>query len=186
MNKSMGGLSVAESEVVRPHQDNGLEATEVAVEDDVRLEVPEAFIVHDEASANWVVNKVIEARARAVRAAEWCERIQRRSKAEENHLLFRFEGQLRQWLAGEIDRHRGRRKSVCLPSATVGYRVQKALLVIDDEQAVLTWARATCPSAVAVCERVSKSVFNEYVLKTGEMPPTGAHVEPERERFYIR
>ena len=59
-------------------------------------------------------------------------------------------------------------------------------LVVDDEQAVLAWAREHHPEMVAVVERLSKTALNEHVGRTGEVPDAGVHVEPERERFYVR
>ena len=59
-------------------------------------------------------------------------------------------------------------------------------LVIDNERTVLLWAKLNCPSAIAVVEKLSKSVLDEQMEKTGVVPEEGIHVEPERQKFFIR
>src|SRR4051794_28964779 len=92
------------------------------VQEEIAGATPEAFSVHDAESANWLVSRIAECRSRAVRAAEWADRIASRSRHEEHHLLFRFEAQLRAWAHSELAKLRGRRKSIPLPGGTIGFR----------------------------------------------------------------
>jgi len=148
--------------------------------------VPESFRVHDDASANWVVRQIIERRAYSQRCAEWCEKEQARAKHEEDFFLFRYGQQLREFAQAKIAAAGGRRKTVNLPAGAVGFRSEKSKLVIDDEALVIKWARTNLPNAVTVVEHLSKSELNEHLDHTGELPGAGAHVEPARERFYIK
>ncbi len=170
------------------HQ-NCLERVEAAKpETDVEIlrSVPTGFCIDSAERANWFVRKVFEARKYAERVKMWAEQEQRRAAREEQTLMFLFGRQLEAWTSSELERLANKRKSVALPSGTVGFRTVRPKLIVDDEQAVLVWPRRSCRAAVVVVERVSKSVLDEHVATTGELPDAGAHVEAEAERFYIR
>jgi hypothetical protein len=68
----------------------------------------------------------------------------------------------------------------------LSYRRVNPRLVVDDEVAVLNWAREHLPQAVVSTERLSKSALDEAMRTTGIIPSEGAHVVPEARRFYIR
>ncbi|MEX2673456.1 MAG: host-nuclease inhibitor Gam family protein [Phycisphaeraceae bacterium] len=148
--------------------------------------LPHEFHVHDAGSASWLVRRVVEAREYAKRVRDWAEREQRRAGQEEEFLLFRYGKQLEYWAAGEIERQRGKRRSIGLPGGTVGFRKVGALLVIEDEAAVLAWARRHLVEAVVVTEKVSKSTLNEHLKETGELPPVGIRITEPFDRFYIK
>ena len=84
-------------------------------------QVPESFCVRDVATAAWVVRKVVEARAYAARVREWAAAELRRAQREE---VF-YGHQLEQWARREVEAASGRRKSVNLPSGTVGFRLNR-------------------------------------------------------------
>jgi hypothetical protein len=163
-------------------------ATPLDAEVDVEVlkAVPKAFAIDCEEHANWLVRRIIMARAYASRVKQYAEQELRRAEREEQTLLFLFGRQIEAWAQSEIAQFKGRRKSLALPAGTVGFRKIAAKLVIDDEKVVLVWAKENCPSAVVVIEKLSKSVIDEQMRATGVVPDAGAHVEPEAERFYIR
>jgi Bacteriophage Mu Gam like protein len=97
-----------------------------------------------------------------------------------------FGDQLRDWVTAKLARMRGRRKSLALPAGQVGFRGLPARLVVDDEARVIEWAKTNLPDAVEMVEKLSKSQLKQRFDQTGEIPPEGAHVEPEVESFYIR
>lgn len=146
--------------------------------------VPEQFCVKDAASASWVAKKINEARAYAKRVAAWADREVRRAERDEQFLLMRYGQQLQDFAAREIARLRGRRRSVCLPGGTLGFRKVGPTLLFDDPEAVLKWARQSCPTAVITRQTVSKSTVNQHVEATGELPD-GSRVEESRDRFYV-
>jgi hypothetical protein len=152
----------------------------------VDLEVPSSFSVHDDDSANWVIKKIVESREYAKRCAIWCECEQARAKREEEFFVFRFGQQLLDYTRLKIASAGGRRKSVSLPAGTIGFRTEPEKLVMDDEQAVIAWAKQHNPALVTTIEKLSKSALNEHLEKTGEIPDAGAHLEPAREKFYVR
>lgn len=155
---------------------------------DEHVEMPtidEAFDVHDEASANWVVRRIVEARQYAERVKAWADGELRRARREEEFFLFRYGIQLQEWLRSEMARRDDRRKSLCLPAGTLGFRVSPRGSEITNEQELLVWCRTVLPSAVKVRESVSKQVILEYVEQTGEVPD-GFEITAGTEVFYIK
>jgi len=55
-----------------------------------RPEVPSTFAVTDAASANWVIRKIVEARAYAARVRHWSALEIRRAEREEQFFIRRF------------------------------------------------------------------------------------------------
>lgn len=149
-------------------------------------EVPATFMVVDDGSANWLIKKINECRAYARRCADWAEREQRRAQHEEEFFWARYGAQLRAYIQRKIAEQGGRRKSVSLPAGTAGFRKEAAKIVIDDELAVLAWAKACQPALITVVEKLSKSALNAHVESTGELPDQGVHVELEHEKFYVK
>lgn len=156
------------------------------VDIEVLKSVPKAFCIEDERTANWLVRKIIAAREYAERVKLWSEQECRRAQREEMTLFFLFGRQAEAWAKGEIEKQKGKRKSIPLPAGVIGFRTVNACLQVDDEQAVLRWASEHCPSAVVVVKKLSRTELKGHFEKTGEVPPEGAHVEPRKETFFIR
>jgi hypothetical protein len=165
--------------------DIGDESATGAVDDarDLPL-VHDGFQVVDAASASWVVRRVNEARAYSNRVQAWADREVRRAKRDEDHLLLRYGQQLQDYAAREIAKLRGRRRSVCLPGGTLGFRRVGPTLDNDDPDALIAWAKTHCADAVVLSEKLAKSAINRHVESTGEIPD-GAHIDVGRDKFYI-
>jgi phage host-nuclease inhibitor protein Gam len=148
-------------------------------------DVPEQFVVQDSESANWVIRKINEARAYRKAVASYAAREMKRAEREEEFFLFRFERQLRDWAASEVAKLKGRRKTINLPAGSLSFRHAGPSLVIDDDQAVIEWARISCPRAVQISERLSRSIVKEHFAATGELAERGVHVDPAREVFRV-
>lgn len=148
--------------------------------------IPERFHVHDEVSANWVVRQIAERRAYAKRCVEWCEREQARAKHEEDFFLYRFGEQLKGYVRQTLAEQGGRRKSVALPGGTIGFRSVPSHLVVMNEEAVISWAKAHKPDLVKTTEAISRSGLSDHFHATGEMPDTGVQIEPAREKFFVK
>jgi len=144
------------------------------------------FTVHDDATANWLIKKIVECRNYAKRCDDWCAREKNRARRDEEFFLFKYGPQLREYARQKITERNNRCKSVNLPAGTVGFRRENAKLVVDDDDLVLAWAKEHAPELVTIVEKVSKSALNEHVESTGEMPDRGAHMEPECERFFVK
>jgi len=147
---------------------------------------PPVFQIDSAEKANWLIRRLVECRTYAERARAFSERECRRAEREEQMLMARFARQLEEWLAEELRRRGGRRKSLALPAGTVGIRRVGPKLVIENKEAVLRWAKTHVPDAVVVTERLLKSRLNEVMEATGLIPEEGAHVEPSQERLFVR
>lgn len=171
--------------------------------------VPQGFTIHDASSASWVVRKVVEARAYADRVRAWGAAEVRRAENEERYFMQRFGGQLEGWAREYLQSSGSRRRSIPLPSGTVGFRGAAARLVMADEAVVLDWCRRHLPDAVAIeidvkgaaatvlrtwlrdhctsattVERVLKCVLDKHFQKTGECP-AGAECATG-EKFFVK
>ncbi|MGN6726123.1 MAG: hypothetical protein ACTHLZ_09410 [Tepidisphaeraceae bacterium] len=153
------------------------------------------FSISDESSANWIVRRIVEARAYARRVETWAAIEIQRSTSDERRFLHRFGPQLETWLRQEITAHHLRRKSIALPAGQLGLRkAPNRLDVIDPNQAT-TWARQNLPASVRITvsasgeeaialrawcesnainaivnESVSKTDLNHHLRSSGELP----------------
>ena len=152
----------------------------------VLREVPEHFEVKDEGTANWLCRKIQESRAYADQVRIWADREAARAAREEKVLMFLFGRQLERWARDRIMLAKGKKKSINLPAATIGFRTTTPRLIIDNEHSVLNWAKEHAPGAVQTIEKVLKSVLDDHFKSTGEVPEEGVHVEPAIERFFVR
>ncbi len=161
----------------------------IAEGDTAHFDVPDQpdnnFNVSDQVSANWVVRRIIAARAYADHVKQWAEGELRRAEREEQFFWLRFGAQLKNWTANELSRQKTQRKSIKLPAGMLGFRNIAPKLVVLDERTLLTWARRELPEAIKVTETISKTSLNEHFDKTGEIP-SGVKVEDAKEQFYVR
>jgi phage host-nuclease inhibitor protein Gam len=145
-----------------------------------------AFCIDSPERANWLVRRVLETRAYAVRVRTWAEHEQNRAERDEARMMYLFGRQLQDWATRELASRPGRRKSINLPSGIIGFRQTAMQIRIDNQDAVMAWAREMLPEAIIVKESLSKAAINEHFAATGEIPDAGITVEPSREKFYIR
>ena len=148
--------------------------------------VPQRFSVQDESSANWLLRRVLASRDYGEKVKAFAQQELRRAEREERTLLFLFGRQLQAWTKGELQKLNGRRKSLALPAGILSFKTVPASLQIDDEQAVLAWAKKHLPAAVLTVEKLSRSILSDHFKHSGEVPDCGAHVEPERQSFSIK
>ncbi len=144
---------------------------------------PDTFTVDDSASANWLVRKIVEARAYAKRVKLWADVEVKRAQNEEQFFIQRYGRQLEAWARNELTA--ARRKCVKLPAGTVGYRTEPPKLDVMDEEKLIAWCRKTLPDALRVETHVLKSLVKEHVKETGECPD-GVDIGGGQQRFYIK
>lgn len=171
----------AEDDTVDPSH-----ARDPADADPAEFDVATGFAVNDDRTANWVVWRIVAARVRAQRAAAFASAETRRAEREERFFLARYGPQLERFARKTLAESRARIRTVRLPAGSLCFRNQPPRVVIDDEAAVLAWARTHAPTLVRVVASVSRSGLNEHVKTTGELPDRGAHIEGPLERFHVR
>ncbi|HEV7298055.1 MAG TPA: hypothetical protein VGN72_01730 [Tepidisphaeraceae bacterium] len=172
--------------------------------------VDDAFRVVDEATASWVVRKIVECRAYAARARDWAERELRRAERDEQWLLRRFGAELEGWLRDELGRRGGRARSVPLPAGTVGLRRQPGRLEVIDEPSLVAWCERHLREALRVTvdaegdvaaelarwqrarqedarvrKQVMREALNRHVAELGEVPD-GVTVSSAEDRLYVK
>lgn len=179
-------------------------------EEHIRATIPDAFSIHDESSASWLVRKVVELRHYAHRVREWADRELRNASRDEEWLLRRFGPELEAWLRAELDRRGGRRRSVALAAGTVGLRLQPPRVNVVDETLVGTWCLRNLPEAIRVTvdaegkaglqlaqwsaeheesTRVTRKLMREpiarHVAESGELPE-GVELLDAVDRLYVK
>jgi hypothetical protein len=182
MTNSSNTFSVEENPATAPDE---LAPTELLV--DAPIQAPtEPFTIDTESKANWLVRKIIELRLYRDRVDEWADREKARTIHDENFLMMRYGAQLQSWALAQIDAFKGRRKSLCLPAGTVGFRHQAPRLVVTDSAKVIAWAREHCPTAVQLTEKLILTPLHEHLAQSGEVPAEGAEIQPAKEVFFVR
>jgi hypothetical protein len=172
--------------------------------------VDDAFHVVDEATASWVVRKIVECRSYAARVRDWAERELHRAERDERWFLRRFGPELEGWLREELRRRGGRARSVPLPAGTVGLRRQAGRLDVVDEATLVAWCERHLCEALRVTvdaegdaaaelarwqrareedarvrKQVMREVLNRHVAEVGEVPD-GVTVASAEDRLYVK
>ena len=153
--------------------------------DECEDQLPQRFEVNDDPSANWVVKRIVAARAYGKRIKHWAETEQRRARREEAFFLNRFGLELDRWLRRKLAERGGKAKSFNLPAGRVGVRHIGPKIEVINEDAVLAWAREHCPEAIKQTESLLKTPLTEHVEATGELP-AGTILKQERDEIYVR
>lgn len=138
--------------------------------------VPAKYSVTDAASANWLVRRIVETRSYADRVRAWAVMEVRRAEREEQFFLHQYGRQLEQWTRTEIETLGGRRRSICLPRGTVGFRRSRARLLICNEAELLRW----CHSHLVDALPPSKGTTRLHEGKHLQSPGTGQGVGGSR------
>ena len=149
-------------------------------------DVPAEFQIDSDDAANWVVRKIVAARAYARRCEDWCERETARAQREEQFFMWRYGQQLIDWVTRRIGEQGGRRKSVYFPAGVAGFRREPEKLTVENEQDVIEWAKANDLKITSTIERLNKSDLNAHVKATGELPDRGVRLEASREKFFVK
>lgn len=157
--------------------------TAIAAPVSAELDPPETFALNDAASANWLVRKIVEARAYAKHVKAWADAEVKRAEQEESFFLQRYGHQLEAWARQQVVQ--GRRRSVKLPAGTVGFRTEPPKLEVVDEGKLIGWCRRALPAALRIETHVLKSLVKDHVAHTGECPD-GAEVGGGGQRFYVK
>lgn len=212
----MNGTQIKPGELRHRLRSAGLPVTDVAdleMNDDGPIQpsdLPEPFNIHDEATANWLVRKIAECRAYAMRVSAWAAAETRRAKREDQFFWHHYGAQLESWATAEVRKLKRGRKSVNLPAGTVGFRSERPKLVITDEKLLIDWCRRNLPEALNLIveasgltaaslqewqqlhcpdahatEEIAKSLVNEHAQNSGEVPD-GTEWLPGGDKFYVK
>lgn len=158
--------------------------------------VPEGFYPDTAEKADWVLEKIADAKARASRIRENAEKMAKQAETEATFFEWKFGMALREFARKELET--SRRKSLTLYHGSLGFRTTPARVSLAPEKPqealAVAWAKENLPEAVAVQERLNRAAFDDLVesteagvvfVTTGEVLPW-AQAVPAEEKFYIK
>jgi phage host-nuclease inhibitor protein Gam len=145
---------------------------------------PERFHIHDEATADWAVDKLVS-------MDEKLERLERQYKAAKAAIVRdkdaferRFLSEIRAWAEGQLT---GKTKTLHLLSGSISFRSVKGGPRIADSREVEAWAHENLPEAIieTVTHKVDAQAVKDHVKAWGEIPP-GVEIVDDRQEIYIK
>lgn len=177
----LAALEQSEFEGYAPCPDNDApEAPETLCEAPTGENGPSDTFTPDTADkVDWVLGKIADARARALRVRENAERIARQHEAEAEGMEWRFGVALQAFARQETEG--SRRRSVRLLNGVVGFRTRPASVTITNEPEARAWVEANLPQAL----RLDVRALSARLLQTGEAVD-GTQLVPAQETFYIK
>jgi hypothetical protein len=156
---------------------------------------PEGFVIDTEEKAAWAVDKIVSLRAAAERLVAQFERNSTRLERE----LARLEEFFVPMLKAFYDAHPpSKGKTLHLATGDLAKKKEAARFSVEDEKAVVEWARKALPAdlALLVAERLeagreafeiaeAKKLARDHHKKTKEIVP-GTAITPESESFHVK
>jgi hypothetical protein len=182
-------MQTASTEEVPPPSSDGLEwigeyLVDVTTGEIVRMREPSGFSVHDRATAEWVLERRLEAqmeltavqRRREV-ILENLSTMERQAQHRLDWLDARFRDELEAFARKELEGKKSR--SWLSPFGRLSFRKVKAQLVVDNEAEAIEWGERQMPQTVKVTKKFLVSQVE------GDAIPAGCHVAPARESFRV-
>lgn len=154
-------------------------------EDDAPAEglMPEAtpFVPDTAEKVDWVLGRIADHRARAVRIRENAELMAKEADRQAADMEWHYGPALQAFLREQVSG--GKKKSLRLFHGVLGYRTKPAGITVGDEGAAIAWAKTYLPDAVV--ERLDKKALADTLLADGEVHDF-ATLHPAEEVFYIK
>jgi phage host-nuclease inhibitor protein Gam len=142
----------------------------------------EAFIVNDDAKADWAMRKLASIRRKqadnkviydreVLRVAEWLEKVNTDLERDAEW----FESNLKPYALTE--RYNGR-KSVVLPHGTIKTTAGRPKIEIENELEFLAWAETSQPELIRVKKEIDKKILNTLLTDSGDVISTQGEIVP--------
>ena len=154
------------------------------VDDYEIIEAPlrEAFIVDDDAKADWAMRKLASLRRKqadnktiydreVLRVAEWLEKVNTDLERDAEW----FESNLKPYALTE--RYNGR-KSLVLPHGTIKTTAGRPKIEIENELEFLAWAETSQPELIRIKKEIDKKVLNTLLTDSGDVISTQGEIVP--------
>jgi len=148
------------------------------------IEAPlrEAFIVNDDAKADWAMRKLASLRRKqadnkaiyereVLRVAEWLEKVNTDLERDAEW----FESNLKPYALTE--RYNGR-KSVVLPHGTIKTTAGRPKIEIENELEFVAWAETSQPELIRIKKEIDKKVLNTLLTDSGDVISTQGEIVP--------
>lgn len=144
--------------------------------------VREAFIVDDDAKADWAMRKLAFIRRKqeenkniheqeVKRVTEWLQTVNTALERDAEY----FEAILKPYAL--LQRSEGR-KSVILPHGTIKTVAGRAKVEIESEEKLLAWAEASYPAVIRIKKDIDKRVLNELITEDNRVISTDGEIIP--------
>lgn len=183
-----------------------IDADEKAFFESIGANMPEGEQLSDvDARIDWLLEQIAErqdqiehVKAVARRRIDMIRSWQEDETAKVGREIEWLEGQIRLNAPKTVDDLQAlygtRKKSISLPSGTVGFRSSADTVEVEDEEKALAWAETACPDAIKVKRSVLKTPIKALlaeggVLTTGEKcdpDENGLRFVPGEESFYVK
>lgn len=144
----------------------------------------EPFRVRDQDSAEWVLERILEAESEAdalgrrkALIVDNLDRMQREHTRRAEFFRERFGPQLEEWARGQLNGKKAR--TLRTPYGSLAFRKKAARLVIEDEEQAIADCLDNAPDAVKTTYRLLVSMLPAGVV------PKGCRVEPGGDSFRI-
>lgn len=154
------------------------------------LEVKNQFAVVDEASANWVLEKMLDEQLEIEKLqsklAAVTEQLKKQISQHQRRLdglHFRFDAELSAFAKAQIEG--GKRKSLTLDFGTLSFRKVKGGLKVKDPEFALLWAKTYAPNAIETKESFKVSWLTSDQVIKAETDLSAFEVKEEEDRFYV-
>jgi hypothetical protein len=142
----------------------------------------EAFIVNDDAKADWAMRKLASIRRKqgdnkaiydreVLRVAEWLEKVNTDLERDADW----FESNLKPYALTE--RYNGR-KSLVLPHGTIKTTAGRPKIEIENELEFLAWAETSQPELIRIKKEIDKKVLNTLLTDSGDVISTQGEIVP--------
>ena len=142
----------------------------------------EAFIVNDDAKADWAMRKLASLRRKqtdnkaiydreVLRVAEWLEKVNTDLERDAEW----FESNLKPYALTE--RFNGR-KSLVLPHGTIKTTAGRPKIEIENELEFLAWAETSQPELIRIKKEIDKKVLNTLLTDSGDVISTQGEIVP--------
>jgi hypothetical protein len=142
----------------------------------------EAFIVNDDAKADWAMRKLASLRRKqsdnkaiydreVLRVAEWLEKVNTDLERDAEW----FESNLKPYALTE--RYNGR-KSLVLPHGTIKTTAGRPKIEIENELEFLAWAETSQPELIRIKKEIDKKVLNTLLTDSGDVISTQGEIVP--------
>ena len=142
----------------------------------------EAFIVNDDAKADWAMRKLASIRRKqgdnkaiydreVLRVAEWLEKVNTDLERDAEW----FESNLKPYALTE--RYNGR-KSLVLPHGTIKTTAGRPKIEIENELEFLAWAETSQPELIRIKKEIDKKVLNTLLTDSGDVISTQGEIVP--------
>lgn len=142
----------------------------------------EAFIVNDDAKADWAMRKLASLRRKqadnkaihdreVARVTEWLEKVNTDLERDAEW----FESNLKPYALTE--RYNGR-KSLVLPHGTIKTTAGRPKIEIENELEFLAWAETSQPELIRIKKEIDKKVLNTLLTDSGDVISTQGEIVP--------